>query len=160
MSTVQFNCTGCGKKLFNYDPATHYRRYKSPVKECPKCGRKYADPRCHEIVLEGLPKDIFSVKAHFFLIILGAFALYIGIVMFGKNQPGALNGIQLLMPAVITVLGVLFFVGGIVEVISILTGIKQKKYDRLTMESKERLKNRDYAYTLYELGYLVPQEYL
>lgn len=160
MSTVQFNCTGCGKKLFDYDPVTHFRRYKSPIKECPKCGRKYADPRCHEIALEGLPNDIFSIKAHFFLIILGGVVLYKGISMFGTKPLETLTGIQWLIPGVVALLGVIFLVGGMVEIISILTGIKKKKYERLTLESKERLKNKEYAYTLYELGYWVPQEYL
>lgn len=157
MSAVEFNCSGCGKKLFDYDPVTHFRRFKSPVKECPKCGRKYADPRCHEIALEGLPKDIFSVKAHIFLIVLGAIVLCWEATLIGKSE---LSGIQWLMPGVIVLIGVILLVGGMVEVISILTGIKKKKYDRLTEESKERLKNRDYAYILYGLGYYIPQEYL
>ena len=64
------------------------------------------------------------------------------------------------MPGVIVLIGVILLVGGMVEVISILTGIKKKKYDRLTEESKERLKDREYAKTLYGLGYFIPQEYM
>ena len=60
MTRYVLRCSECGKKLLEYDTAS-IKRYKSPIKECKKCGREYIDPRYHEIAAEGIPEDEFSV---------------------------------------------------------------------------------------------------
>ncbi|MCM1229124.1 MAG: hypothetical protein NC489_03235 [Ruminococcus flavefaciens] len=149
-------CSECGKKLVSYD-RTSFRRYKSPVKSCKKCGSLYIDPRFHEIAVEGIPSDVFSVKSYIVLIILGILLLWRGIYVLHQVQLGVPDEVQWLMPAVILLCGAGFVIGGIAEIISIKTGLKKKKYDRLYLESAERLKNADYADTLRNLGVDIPE---
>ena len=159
METEIIKCRQCGKTLLKYSKA-HFRKYKSPIKNCPKCGHRYADPRCHEIAIEGIPGDTYSVGAYAILIIIGAFLLYRGIVLFNRQQLGVPEAFQWFLPSVFTVMGVILLVGGIVEIISILTGLKKKRFERLRRESEERLKDKNYAYLLKQMGYDVPEEYL
>lgn len=81
MQSIEIRCKSCGKKLLAYDQASTIR-YKSPVKNCKKCGTRYADPRCHEIAIEGIPKDSFSIPSYVIMMIIGALILYRGIFLF------------------------------------------------------------------------------
>ena len=65
-----------------------------------------------------------------------------------------------MLPTVFTITGIICVIGGIIEIISIKTGKKQERFDRLTKESIQRLSDKSYAYTLQDLGYQVPEEYL
>ena len=159
MSKVTIVCPNCGRKLLSYDPPG-FQKYKSPVGQCPDCHTRYADPRCHEIAVEGISPDKFSVKSHILLIVFGALFIWRGIYLFGMHALNTPEEIQWLMPTVITLCGGVMIVGGIFEIIYILSGKKKEKYDRLTRESEERLANKSYAYTLKSLGYPVPEKYL
>lgn len=149
-------CSECGKKLLTYD-STNVRKYKSPVKKCKKCGTLYIDPRCHELAIEGIPSDIFSVKSYIILIIFGILLLWRGIYLINQTQLGVPEEVQWLMPSVIIIIGAGFIIGGIAEIISIKTGLKEKKYNRLYTESAERLKDSDYINTLRNLGIDFPE---
>lgn len=159
METYEIKCEGCGKKLLTYSKG-HFRRYKSPVKACKKCGRRYADPRCHEIAIEDIPSDTFSIPSYLILTLIGAFILYRGIRLSGMHQLGAPDAMQWMMPTVFCVLGFIMTVGGIVEIIVIVTGIKAGRFDRLKAESEKRLEDKSYVYTLQQLGYIIPEKYL
>lgn len=159
MSKVTIQCSKCGKKLLSYDPPG-FIRYKSPVRQCPDCNTKYADPRCHEIAVEGIPHDTFKISSYVVMIIFGALILWRGIALFGMHTLGAPEETQWLLPTLITIFGVVLVIGGIVEIILIKTGWKQRKFEKLTRESEERLSNKSYAFILSDLGYNVPEKYL
>ncbi|MDE6775102.1 MAG: hypothetical protein K2J37_02165 [Ruminococcus sp.] len=150
-------CSECKKKLLTYDN-THIRKYKSPLKKCRKCHTEYIDPRCHELAAEGIPSDVFSIKQYIFLIIFGALILWRGFYLLNRVQIGVPNETQWFMPAVIIICGAICAVGGIIEIISIKTGLKAKKYDRLYIESEERLRDADYVNTLKNLGYEIKEQ--
>lgn len=157
--SIKVKCNKCGKTLLTYDNG-HFRRYKSPVKHCKKCGTVYADPRCHEIMVEGIPSDTFSYLSYFIMLIIGALIFYRGLVIFNSYQLGVPNQMQWLLPSVFIIIGLIMVIGGIWELISIKTGLKKKKFKKLALQSHERLKNKEYAYTLKQLGYKVPDKYL
>lgn len=152
-------CVRCGKKLLTYDN-TSFRKYKSPLMKCKKCGARYADPRCHEIAIEGIPPDTFSIKSYVVLLLLGGFLLYRGIHLSGMVQLNTPAETQWLMPSALTIGGLICIVGAVIEIITIKTGKKQKKFDRLRMESEQRLQDKQYVYILQDLGYTVPEKYL
>ncbi|MDE5754105.1 MAG: hypothetical protein K2H89_06150 [Oscillospiraceae bacterium] len=155
----ELKCAGCGKKLLTYDN-TSFRQYKSPVKQCKKCGTYYLDPRCHEIAVEGVPDAEFSVGSYIVLIVFGGLVGYRGIYLSSRTQLHTPEGAQWVLPTMFVLMGIVFILGGIVELIRIKTGAKARKYEKLREESEQRLQNRSYAYQLRDLGYPVPEEYL
>lgn len=159
MQSIEIRCKNCGKKLLAYDQSSTIR-YKSPVKNCKKCGTRYADPRCHEIAIEGIPKDTFSIPSYVIMMIIGALILYRGIYLFGIHQIGVSDSFQWFLPVAFTILGVAIVIGSIVEIISIKSGRKALKYEKLRKESEKRLSDKSYAYILQSLGYQVPEKYL
>lgn len=156
---IEIRCKKCGKKLLTYDRGSR-RRYESPVKNCKKCGTRYADPRCHEIAIEGIPDDTFQIPLHVIMMIIGALILYRGIHLFGVHQIGVPDEIQWLLPATFIIISAVMVIDGIVEIIKIKSGWKALKYEKLRKESEERLSNKSYAYILQDLGYKVPEKYL
>lgn len=159
MAQIKIYCKKCGKKLLSYDPPG-FIRYKSPVKKCSDCQTRYADPRCHEIAIEGIPRDTYNVWSYLFMLIIGALILWRGLALFGMHSLGAPENIQWFLPTMFIIFGIVLIIGGIIEIILIKTGIKQKKFERLAKESEERLNDKSYAYILSDLGYNVPDKYL
>jgi len=64
------------------------------------------------------------------------------------------------MPTALAVVGLIFVIKSIADIILIKTGLKAKKLERLKNESEDRLRDRSYAETLRQLGYNVPDKYL
>lgn len=159
MEEYEIRCKGCGKRLLKYSKIS-IRRYKSPVKTCSKCGMRYADPRCHEIAIDGIPSDTFRISSYILLAVVGALILYRGIYLFGMHQMGTPEMMQWLLPTLFTVFGSVLLLGGLTECILIVTGIKQRRFDKLTKESEQRLADKGYVYLLQELGYQIPDKYL
>lgn len=159
MGEREIICRGCGKRLFTYSKAS-FRRYKSPVKNCKKCGTRYADLRCHEIAIEGIPDDTFKISSYIVLLVFGALVLYRGIYLFGYHQLGMPDYAQWLMPAAFVLIGVILIFGGLFEIFTILSGIKAKRFKRLEAESISRMNDKNYVTILQELGYSIPEEYL
>lgn len=159
MQTIELRCKNCGKRLLKYSQAS-IQRYKSPVKNCKKCGTRYADPRCHEIAIEGIPSDTFSISSYVIMMIIGALIFCRGIQLFGKYQIGIPNEIQWILPCLFVIIGAVMVVGSIVEIILIKTGRKAVKYDKLRAESENRLSDKRYVYILKDLGYKIPEKYL
>lgn len=159
MQSIEIRCKNCGKKLLTYEPPSTIK-YESPVKNCKKCGTRYADPRCHEIAIEGIPDDTFNILPHVIIMIIGALILYRGIYLFSVHQINVPDKIQWLLPAFFTILGAVMVIGSIADIIAIKSGIKALKYEKLRKESEERLSDKNYAYILQSLGYKVPAKYL
>lgn len=159
MDIYTIRCKHCDKKLLIYIE-NGFRKYKSPVRTCKKCGTRYADPRCHEIAIQGIPTETFSIPSYVLLSIFGGLLLYRGIYSFGMYQLGTSNELQWLLPATLVILGAMLIIVGIVETIAIISGIKAKKFDALTKESEKRLEDKSYVYILQDLGYEIPEKYL
>lgn len=159
MSLVKLKCVRCGKRLLFYHQ-DGFRRYRSPLKRCKRCGNPYVDPRCHEIAAEGIPEDAFHTVSYVVMLVIGLFILYRGIHLFGRRQLGVMDEMQWLLPSIFIAAGLVMSVGGIIEIIWIKTGGKAKKYDRLWRESEQRLGDKEYVWQLKELGYHVPEKYL
>ncbi len=155
----ELKCVTCGKRLLTYDN-TSFRQYKSPVKQCKKCGTYYLDPRCHELAVEGVPEVEFSIGPQVVLLVFGGLVLYRGFYLSGRTQLSTPDSIQWLLPTLFIIMGIVFILGGIVEIILIKTGKKAQRYEKLRKESEERLQDRTYAYVLHDLGYPVPEKYL
>ncbi|MDD5853933.1 MAG: hypothetical protein PUD03_07575 [Lachnospiraceae bacterium] len=90
-------CKRCGSKLLSYNEYSK-KRYESPVKRCKKCQAYYLDPRCHEIAVEGIPSDAFSIRSRLIMGLFGAFVLYRGIHLLFRYQIGTPEHMQWLMP--------------------------------------------------------------
>ena len=159
MQSIEIRCKNCGKKLLKYEKRST-RKYKSPVKKCKKCGTRYADPRCCEMAIEGIPEDTFYIPSYVIFMIIGALILYRGIHLFSVHQIGTPDEIQWLLPSFFTLIGIVIVIGSIVEIIAIKSGLKAKKYEKLKKESEERLSDKSYVYILQDLGYKVPEKYL
>ncbi len=155
--SIEFHCPSCNKKLFSYE--ARVRKYGKLTKECKKCGATYIDPRCHELAIDGIPQDEFGVVQYILAIVIGILIAWRGIHMFGMHQLGVANEIQWFLPTVFILIGIAAVIGGIYEIIAIKTGIKKKKFDKMYEESKARMRDSSYIYTLEKLGYNIPEEY-
>lgn len=159
MSKV-IHCTSCGKKLLSYEGYGYERKFGSPLKECKKCGRQYIDPRYHELAVEGIPLDLFHIPSYLFLIVIGCLIAWRGKYLLGLRQFGVPDEVQWVVPCLFMIVGIVLVIGGIVEIISVKSGRKQRKYQKMYEASFERMKNKTYAYTLARLGYPVPDQFL
>lgn len=149
---VEIHCKGCGHKLLKYEK--YERKYKSPIASCKKCGKDYIDPRCHELAIEGIPEGDFKITNDIILLVIGALIAWRGYYLFGLRMLGTPDAMQWVLPTVILLLGIAIILGGIVDFIRIITGIKRRKYEKDLKESKERISNEDYIQKLRDLGYI------
>ena len=60
----------------------------------------------------------------------------------------------------LTWMGLILIIGGIIELIRIISGSKARKWEQKRQQSVARLRNPDYAWKLKQAGYPVPEEYL
>lgn len=155
--SIEFRCPSCGKKLFSYEP--RIRKYGSLIKECRKCGSEYIDPRYYELALNGIPDDEYKVFPYVFMIIFGGLVIWRGLRLFGMRQLGVPNELQLLLPSVLLIMGVVFVIWAIAGIIMLKTGLHKKKIERLLSESQERLKDSNYVSRLRSLGLKLDDEY-
>ena len=79
--------------------------------------------------------------------------------MFTMRQIGVPNELQLLLPSVLLIMGVVFVIWAIAGIIMLKTGIHKKKIERLLSESQERLKDSNYVSRLRSLGLKLDDEY-
>lgn len=156
MKFTDGSCPNCGKSLFNYNPREW--RYGSPIRTCRRCKQKYADSRYHEIAVDGISEDSMSIKSRIIIIVLGALITYRGIYLLDYRMSYVYS--HNWTAYVFIILGIIMFVGGIADIVTIKSGFKQKKLDRLECESVKRLSNYEYAKQLKDLGYDVPAYYL
>lgn len=151
-------CPECGKKFFIYNESQH--RYGNTIRECKKCKNQYIDPRYHELAITGIRKTDFSVTSFIVLILFGAFILYRGIHFINTRLLGSPDGSNIFFSVIFIFFGSITIIAGIAEIIVIKTGLKAKKFDKLLEESEERLSNYEYAQSLKQAGYDVPEKYL
>lgn len=152
-------CASCGKKLLEYD-ARIARKYGSPLKKCKKCGADYLDPRYRELAAEGTLPEEFRLFPCIVMAIAGVLIGWRGQYLFTVRQLGVGAAFQWLLPSVFLIMGCVLFIGGIWEAVSIQSGRKARKFQKLYVESLARMRDVSYAYTLHKLGYPVPEQYL
>ena len=155
--SLEFRCHTCGKKLFSYEART--RKYGEIIRKCGKCGVDYADPRYHELALDGIPEDEFGYLQYVLMIALGAFFIWRGLHLFGGRQLGVPEEIQWLMPSAFMLTGIAVIIAALIGIISVMTGAKRRRFDRLLRESEQRMKDPGYVYKLRKFGYNVPENY-
>ncbi len=148
----KLSCAHCGQHLLTYEPREV--KYGNPIRTCPNCGREYLDPRVREMAISGVPGKEFSKAGMLLCVAVGAVIALYGWYKFGQ---------AVRLPAEIRAgcyiaLGAVVMLGGIVELIRVLTGTKQKKYDFLMEESQQRVSNESYVAKLKFLGYPFPEE--
>ena len=159
MQTATKNgCPECGKKFMFYDDNQYY--YGSPVRTCKKCGEQYIDRRYHEIAIEGIQKGQMSVRAYIISMLIGGFFIWRGIHLTQYRMLGSVEIMKWFLPVTFILLGIGVIIASIVEIILISTGKKAEKFEKLTFESEERLRDRNYAWTLKQEGYNVPEQFL
>ena len=149
--SATFRCPTCNKKLFSYEP--RFRKYGRLTNKCKNCGSVYIDPRFHELALEGIPADEFMLRSYIVLIVFGGLMIWRAIYLLGMRQLGLPDEMQWLMPAVIFIVGFILIIGGLVEIIGIKTGLKAKRFEEMLQQSKDRLKDSQYASQLRSFGY-------
>ena len=154
--SVEFKCPSCGKKLFSYEP--RMRKYSEILKKCKKCGAEYLDPRCHELAVEGIPEDEFSYVSYIVMVPVGGFLIWRGIHNLHTYQLGVPSEAQWILPAFFILIGIACIIGAIAGMISIMTGLKRRRFDRMLEESKRRMKDSGYVYSLKKLGYIIPED--
>lgn len=131
--------------------------FGSPIQTCKKCKGTYLDRRYHEIAIEGIGNTL-SVKRSFKIALISlalfaaAFLLNLVMVILQDKYSVEMVFIQ--------VLSLLMMLAAFIDAIMIKTGIKEKKLEKKRQESVKRLRNIEYARTLADFGYDVPEEYL
>lgn len=145
-------CKNCNSKLLKYEKWE--RKYKSPVSICKKCGKEYLDPRSQELAVTGIPKREFKISKDIVLFIIGGLVTWRGHYLFGMHLLGTPDSVQWVIPAVVLLLGIVMLIASIIDALSIITGLKKRKYEKLLSESKERMNDDSYVTRLKELGYI------
>ena len=148
-------CPHCGKNIANYNPSSH--DFGTPVRRCKHCNGAYLDTRYIELAVEGYNPNYLTTKGGKRIFLIGL----IGTLLAGiLNLLNYYNGYYSLRAILCCVLGVILMIIGIVDIIRVKTGLKGKNLAKKQEESIQRLKNKDYAVTLKNCGYNVPEEYL
>lgn len=153
--SVEFKCPSCGKKLFSYEQ--RIRKYGEILKECKKCGAEYLDPRYHELAVEGIPEDEFKYTPYLLMIVVGVLLIWRALHLLRVYQLGVPREIQWLLPVMFLMIGIAAIIGAVISMISIKTGRKKIKFEKLLEESKERMKDAGYVTTIRRLGYTIPE---
>ena len=149
------SCPHCGKEISGYMENQMY--FGSPIITCKKCKGKYLDRRFHEIAIDGIG-NVLSIKrsAKILLIFLALFSIAFIVNFFSIMQSGKYN-VKLFFVQILSLFAMVF---AIADMVMIKTGMKAKRYEKKKLESIVRLRNIEYAKTLSEFGYEVPDEYL
>ena len=141
-------------KFFDAD----YIGYGSPVRTCESCGKNFIDKDYIEIAIDGIRK--VDKKRCSPSTLIGAI-LFCGIFVFtlSGNSLSTSDG----PPGMDEIIFFgLLAAGSLYLLISEIRGFKERQrfLAEETIASENRLKNREYAYFLKELGYYVPEKYL
>ena len=153
----EFHCPSCDKKLFTYEERT--RKYGKLLKECKKCGAQYLDLRYYELAIDGIPEDEFKVTRYSLAILIGALFGWRGIYIARIYLYTGENLIKWLLPISFILISFIVVIVGLYEIFMIATGLKRKKLERLFDESKARMRDSSYIYTLKKHGYVINEEY-
>lgn len=131
--------------------------YGSPLRRCPNCGTDYIDDRYREIAIDGYIPNALSPIRSLTVSVIGLIIVMLGILMrrLEINSTGSYHTITIAIAG----LGAVMFIVGLEDLISIITGSKRKKLEKLKAESMERMKNAVYVQSLINAGINVPKEY-
>ena len=149
--SIKFQCPGCGKTLFSYEP--RYRKYGKIIHECKKCGTSYLDPRYHELAIDGIPEDEFRPFPYIFMFVIGGLIAWRGWHLLSVKQLGVPGAMQWLLPTVFLIIGTALVIGSLIGLISIKTGLKRSKFEKMLEESKARMRDTRYTDKLRSMGY-------
>lgn len=150
-------CPHCGKEMKGY-METQFD-FGSPIQTCKKCKGTYLDRRYHEIEIDGVGNAAeMSGKRAKFLAVFGL--IFFGVALLLNLGMVLSVGRYSVRGVMIMLLGLIMMVGGLIEGIMVKTGVKERQLEKKRLESQRRLENPEYARTLAELGYLVPEKYL
>ncbi|MCR5685392.1 MAG: hypothetical protein K6G81_08235 [Lachnospiraceae bacterium] len=155
--SIRFYCPACQKELFRYE--YRMRKYGSILRKCRKCGADYIDPRYRELAFDGMPKDEFNIIPYTVGLVIGGLIAWRGWALFGKRQLGVPDAMQWLMPSTLLLIGAFLAIGMLYEIITIKTGLKMKKFEKLMAESRSRVSDIRYIHKLEQLGCEVPEMY-
>lgn len=150
------SCPHCGKKFSDYNAESC--DYGTPVRKCSSCGGAYLDRRYHEMAVDGYPQSGFDCKVSIKTMLFGLVFLLIALAYTAYTMH--FRGYYSVKIVCTAVLAAVVMVVGIIDLISIKTGIKMKRFEKKMAESEKRLENPEYAQILAELGYSVPEKYL
>lgn len=153
IGTVQ--CKRCKQILIIYNK-NGFKKYRSPVKICGKCGTRFIDPRCQEIAIHGVPYNAYTLYPYIILALYGAYKLCKAMYLLTTYD----YNVHWFNLTIYTMLDAVALLIGSLETYRILSGKKEKKFDKLIKESEQRLNNKSYAHLLHDLGYKVPSRYL
>ncbi len=155
MGYVETKCIHCGHQ---FKDQCNSRNYGPIIRKCPACREEYIDKRFKEVAITGL--DSNSLNAKFYLK-CAAFSLIGAIAAAGwfywrfeysKKISMSSLGIALLL--------LILCVSCMAQVFRIKNGTQAKENEKFMQESRERLRNQEYAQKLASLGYKVPEEFL
>lgn len=150
------SCPYCGKKFNDYNVSSC--DYGSPIRKCKYCNKPYHDNRYHEIAIEGYSEKSLNPQNSIKVLLLGLVgALISGGMTFYTIH---FRGYYMLKGAAVFFLALIIMIVGIVDFVRVKTGLKRKSLEKKREESENRMKNKEYAQLLSELGYTVPEEYL
>lgn len=150
------NCPYCGKKFNDYNASS--QDYGSPVRKCRYCKKEYLDERYHEIAIEGYSDKSLNVKNSMKVIPIG---LILFVIAGGMSAYTIyFRGYYMMKGVAAAFGGLIIMIFGIVDAVRIKTGLKARSLENKKEESEKRLRNKEYAQLLSELGYPVPDKYL
>lgn len=157
MTEIVVPCPRCGKKLYSCFAEKKEWKYGNPIKVCKNCGQKYIDDRYHEIAVEGAAPDAMSVKQGTVCFCFGLIlAAVMSVIMYLTIHFG---GYYYMSVVVLGLMGLLMTVIGILQIVEIKTGIRERKLAKYQAESLRRLQNKAYVRELESLGYLLPDSF-
>lgn len=146
------DCPYCGKKIWFYNEKDV--KYGSPIRTCKDCKREYHDPRYYEMAWHGLDPNLLLAKNRLIMMVV---LLALGGACLGLNFADIyFRGryyLSLFIIPVFCLPGALWMLW---DALYILSGRKKAHYDKLMLESKDRLGDVVYVTRLVELGYLPP----
>ena len=156
MTETTGSCPYCGAAINGFDSRAWL--YGSPVRTCGRCGNKYIDRRYHEIAIDGVAPDAFSVDKSRKMLLFSLVCIAVSIVFCSITY--FLNGTVTRGGIAIGILGAVIAVCMLVDIIRTKSGAKERRFEALRKESEERLSDREYAVLLSENGYKVPEKYI
>ena len=150
-------CPHCGKSIAITYMLNEWK-YGSPIKVCKKCNQEYIDKRYHEMAIDGFSPETFDIKGTLSFLIFGVMSTIASILITAFSL--WLDSSYYPMVIATGIMGILIVIGMICNLISIKTGIKQRRIEKKMLQSVERLQNKEYAHKLASLGYSVPERFL
>ena len=143
-------CPYC-KMIYQYHSTNNYK-YGSPILTCSFCKLEFVDKDVEELALKPFDTSQYTIGRCFWAAVwpVGLTALFFIVLAIICKEAWTI---------VAAVLGVAGYVALVIFYIKDLKN-ERWQYEREYKKSEERLKNKEYAHILRDLGYDVPTKYL